>query len=309
MITDNNSLQNSLRCLQHPGTLLSISILLFNDHLLKVLYPSWITGKLSDFAGLFFFPFVISLLMSLALSKSSISKGNLGVISFGLVGVWFILLKTLPLANTFTTNLSSSLLGYRTRYILDPTDLVALLSMIPAYWIWKQPTRRQPKYTAYLAFVFASAAVIATSPPYPTVYEVTNLEYDQEGIVFAAGVDEWKETYYPVGISMDGGLTWEDSDTVFNIEQKSLPIKHCGQINPEICYLITRFGRLKEYTTNHDFINVENINTKAFDMVIFNWDDQEVVIVAVGEYGIYRRELPSGTWTHIPVLAADAPIP
>ncbi len=57
----NEIARNSLRCLQHPATWLSIALLLVNDHVLKVLYPSWITGKLSDFAGLFFFPFLLAL--------------------------------------------------------------------------------------------------------------------------------------------------------------------------------------------------------------------------------------------------------
>jgi hypothetical protein len=308
MIKDNLNLQNSLRCLQHPSTLLSITILLLNDHVLKVLYPSWITGKLSDFAGLFFFPILLSAILGIILSKFSITKKTLGIISFGFVIIWFSSVKIIPLINTFTTDLASILLGYRTRFILDPTDLVALLSTIPAYFIWKQPILHKPTYTAYLAFFIASAAVIATSPPYPTVYEVTNLEYDQEGIVYAAGIEDWKETYYPVGISRDGGLTWEDSDTIFNIEQKSLPIKHCSQIHHEICYQITRWGRLKEVTPDHELVTVESVKTRAFDMVIFNWDDQEVVIVAVGEYGIFRRELPDGKWINIPVLAAKTPI-
>ena len=308
MIIRNKNLQNSLRCLQHPATLLSISILVINDHVLKVLFPSWITGKLSDFAGLFFFPFILSIILSITLSKFRISKRILGIISFGLVVIWFSLIKTFPWVNTLTTDISSFLLGYRTLFIVDPTDLIALLSTIPAYLIWKQPTQNKPKYTAYISFFFASLAVIATSPPYPTVYEVTNLEYDQDGIVYAAGIEDWKDMYYPVGISMDWGLTWEDTDAIYNIEQKSLPIKHCGQINHQICYQITSFGRLKEVTPENELVTVESVKTRAFDMVIFNWDDNEVVIVAVGEYGIFRRELPNGKWINIPVLSADTPI-
>jgi hypothetical protein len=306
-IKDKN-LQNSLRCLQHPSTILSIAILLMNDQVLKVVYPSWITGKLSDFAGLFFFPFIVSVILGISLSKFRISKINLGKISFGLVVVWFSLIKTIPLVNALTTDLSSILLGYRTIFILDPTDLVALLSTIPAYIIWNQPNQIKPTYTAYISFFFASLAVIATSPPYPTVYEVTNLEYYQDGIVYAAGIDDWKDKYYPVAISLDGGLTWEDSENIFNLEQKSLPVKHCGHINSEICYQITNFGRLKELTSNNELDNVENIKTKVFDMIIFDWNDKDYVIVAVGEYGIFRRELPHGKWINIPVLAADTPI-
>jgi hypothetical protein len=47
-----------LRAFRSPLVMASIVVLLVNDHLLKAAAPSWVTGKLSDFAGLFFFPFV-----------------------------------------------------------------------------------------------------------------------------------------------------------------------------------------------------------------------------------------------------------
>jgi hypothetical protein len=45
--------------LLHPLSLLSIGVLLLNDHLLKQMMPGWITGKLSDIAGLVFFPLLL----------------------------------------------------------------------------------------------------------------------------------------------------------------------------------------------------------------------------------------------------------
>ena len=40
----------------HPWTIASIVVLFINDQYLKYAYTSWLTGKLSDFAGLIFFP-------------------------------------------------------------------------------------------------------------------------------------------------------------------------------------------------------------------------------------------------------------
>ncbi|MBK7890447.1 MAG: hypothetical protein IPJ84_06225 [Bdellovibrionales bacterium] len=37
----------------HPIPLTAVAILAMNDHFLKVRYPSFVTGKLSDFAGVF----------------------------------------------------------------------------------------------------------------------------------------------------------------------------------------------------------------------------------------------------------------
>ena len=41
----------SLQALARPITLASVVLLLLNDHVLKVLAPSALTGKVSDFAG------------------------------------------------------------------------------------------------------------------------------------------------------------------------------------------------------------------------------------------------------------------
>lgn len=43
----------------HPVALVGLAALLLNDHLLKALAPGWWTGKLSDVAGLAFFPFLL----------------------------------------------------------------------------------------------------------------------------------------------------------------------------------------------------------------------------------------------------------
>ena len=43
----------------HPVALVGLAVLLVNDHLLKSAVPGWWTGKLSDLAGLAFFPFLL----------------------------------------------------------------------------------------------------------------------------------------------------------------------------------------------------------------------------------------------------------
>jgi hypothetical protein len=45
--------------LLHPIVLLAIGILLINDHVLKSAWPGAVTGKLSDIAGLVFFPLLV----------------------------------------------------------------------------------------------------------------------------------------------------------------------------------------------------------------------------------------------------------
>ena len=133
----NEIVQNSLRCLQHPATWLSIVMLVVNDHILKVVCPSWLTGKLSDIAGLFFFPLIVATSLSFLLSKYKVTSIRIGQIAFAFVGIWFILLKTFPLVNFLTTSLITSLLiGFPAKFVMDPTDLIALFAMFPANELW-----------------------------------------------------------------------------------------------------------------------------------------------------------------------------
>jgi len=45
--------------LLHPAPLAAIALLVINDHWLKATVPGWWTGKLSDFAGMAFFPLLL----------------------------------------------------------------------------------------------------------------------------------------------------------------------------------------------------------------------------------------------------------
>ena len=62
---DNPTLRKALGLLAHPATLAAIALLLINDHLLRRLWPSELTGKLGDFAWLFFIPFALTALLAL----------------------------------------------------------------------------------------------------------------------------------------------------------------------------------------------------------------------------------------------------
>ena len=59
-----------LNALLHPLPLGMLALLLANDHILKVHYPGWVSGKLSDVAGLALLPFVLLALADLAATAS-----------------------------------------------------------------------------------------------------------------------------------------------------------------------------------------------------------------------------------------------
>ena len=58
------------RALLHPVTLCSIFLLVLNDHMLKELFPGFITGKLSDVAGMIFFPIVLAAFIQMLFPKA-----------------------------------------------------------------------------------------------------------------------------------------------------------------------------------------------------------------------------------------------
>lgn len=313
----NQSFQNSLKCFQSPATWVSIFILLINDHLLRTTYPSWVTGKLSDFAGIFFFPFLIAVVFSIFFDKFNLSIRATGQTIFGLVIVWFILLKTSPFANQLTAELTSLVVGFPTKFSLDVTDLISLVVLIPAWKIWTQPSFSIKNQKAYLGLALATLAIIADSPPAPpSISKITSLEYYKDGIVYAADREASKEEdYYPAARSLDGGITWEEAPEVINIAERGLPIKQCSHLYPEICYKLPKSGRLQELASNGTWIDVKGLEIeinpyetkkiKVYDLILFEWEEKEYTIIAIGEYGIWRRELPNGDWSEISVLAAD----
>lgn len=305
MEINNQGFQNSIRCLQHPTTWVSIAVLLINDHILKNLCPSFLTGKLSDFSGLFFFPFIVALGLSLILARFKLTAKTIGIIAFASVGIWFILIKTVQPINSLTTQMTL-LFGFPSRFILDPTDVVAVPIMFPAWLIWGKYKPVKSLKPAYIALAIGSLAAIATSGRQWTVSKVTNLEYYKDGIVYAADRNEGGQFSYPVAKSLDFGATWELDNQKSNIEEKGLPIKLCGHLNPEICYQVTRSGYLQELINNETWVNVKQLeNTPVYDLILFEDDGKEIIIVANGEYGIWRLELPNGEWNKISVLHAD----
>lgn len=56
--------------LVHPALLAALAVLVFNDHVLKRLCPGWLTGKLSDFAGLVWLPLFLHGVIELAFAKA-----------------------------------------------------------------------------------------------------------------------------------------------------------------------------------------------------------------------------------------------
>jgi len=169
------------RLLRHPGFLGALILLVVNDHLLKGagLLPAWITGKLSDFAGLVVAPVVLGAVLGAA---SAAPRGPGGAAGGGgtsrhiaalAVAVGAGLFVATELSQGAADGLASILAaaGVPSRFWADPTDLVAL-AVLPLTWRVLVPEERRssgpvPTWSPPLAravFGLALIACVATSP-------------------------------------------------------------------------------------------------------------------------------------------------
>lgn len=160
-----------LRALKHPAWIAALVVLAANDHLLKGsgLLPGWITGKASDFAGMFVAPALLALLLR-ARSKRAVALAH------AVVALGFAVVKVWPAA-THACEAALSLV-VKSRMWTDPTDLVAL-PMVLLSWIVLAPRMSAapsatPAPTSVaeraLAALGAVACFATSAPSEPPVY-------------------------------------------------------------------------------------------------------------------------------------------
>lgn len=318
METKNQNFENSLRCLQHPLSLLSITLLLLNDHIFKVISPSWLTGKLSDFAGLFFFPFVVATALSFLLSRFKLKSRDLGQWAFGFVAIWFLLLKTIPLVNHISITLISKIHGYPVQVLLDASDILALIVLWPSWILWNQASDVKKLRMHYLPLMLAVLASLATSPALPEVEVVTHV-MAQNGSFIAFDITNGTRA-----ISEDGGGNWARIDgsqfDEFPNELRSLPMVVCLPDQQDECYRIDGQKIVEESddggktweiswqlpperSTYLERIN-SDIKLGPYDLLMIQWENQDYVLVAVGGEGILRKKVPGGEWERVQVRNA-----
>lgn len=241
-----NTFRTALKALSHPLSLFAIVILLVNDHILKVVMPSSLTGKLSDFAGLFFFPFLLAGLLGLVGESLGASSRRIARIALGLTALWFAGIKTIPALNTFTAEVAEVFLGHPTFYVLDPTDLLSLVVLPFAWNLWRRMEEERRAVSLKPAQIFAfGLAVVGTmaSSPCMGVPEIQRV-IAFENRLYVQYKPEYQDAY--VLSSSEDAKVWQYVEeqipppilTAFQ-ETKPFPILVCVANNPQICYRIT----------------------------------------------------------------------
>ncbi len=138
----------------------AVLVLIANDHVLKYAYPGVITGKLSDIAGLFFFPLLV--VDALGLCRPEIRRQTSWLLCACLAtGVAFAAVKLWAPANAvYATGLAMLQWPFRAlggllhhggaprlrpvRLVMDATDLVALPVLIYAYRYGMRAAAKSP---------------------------------------------------------------------------------------------------------------------------------------------------------------------
>ncbi len=332
-----NAFTISLRALKHPLSLASISLLLLNDHVLKTAAPSILTGKMSDFAGLFFFPFLLAAAISLLSDRVSLPTRWMSAIAFGTTLVWFTLIKTLPFANALTAAALTQVLGQPVRIQRDPSDLLALVALWPAWRVWLRlesaPPSQPPGKAAYLALGLASLAALATSPCPPQA-RLVRLVVFQQTIYANPGLDNGSGASGSITASSDG-IRWEMVDRKAVPEgilpqlQQTVqwPVIVCEASNPPACYRTSGaeqvegstdggqtwkviwqipWGRrqfMERYLGSFLLSCKTKLDLGPYDLALLSRDGRTTLVAAMGNEGILVRT-PDGAWERVEVLNA-----
>jgi hypothetical protein len=207
----------ALWCLTHPISLLAVVGLLINDHWWRWHYPSWWTGKMGDFAWLIFAPFLLLILLSFVPRLGE--KWGIGL-AFGLVGGGFALAKTIPFFHKIAVWILYILSGWQPSLRRDPTDLLALLGLGVAWWLWGHSAGKQThfklKTVGWTTIALGLLGTIASSPAHPRgIICVYQQENDNLLAYSTYDLDTFK--------SEDGGFTWSDTDFYEIYETEGVP--------------------------------------------------------------------------------------
>ena len=149
--TDEEKAAGRFSILLSPGFVGGLGLLFLNDFFLKPTFHNWLTGKLSDFVGLFIFPlFFVALRPRL---KLPVYLGT---------AVLFLLWKS-PFAGPWI-DLWNEYIGFTVGRVEDQTDLIALLALPVSYFYESHiPKVRISRSAACLICLLSAFAFTATS--------------------------------------------------------------------------------------------------------------------------------------------------
>jgi hypothetical protein len=314
--------------LSHPVTAVATGLLLLNDHVLKIVWPGWVTGKLSDVAGLVMAPPLLGVVIAVVAPRlGPVLRPALAV---GLVGVGFVAVKGFEPAAAWASAWWSVVNGPSV-IRSDVTDLLAVPALGIAWWTSRSgrvELRRWVRAAGVLVVLpTAALAVAATSAP----------QYDD-----AVAIREWRGRLM-VGISNayhadrepnvyqatdDDGLTFHHLDDSeyreFLAQEPAIPPagqRDCSDQSPGHCFRVVP-GHLRVEESEDggaswrtawevseperarlaaEYAEIEDVAEYLSSRVLVVRDQPQgglVVLVANGRDGLARRDA-AGRWARI----------
>ena len=174
----------------HPVAIAAVAVLLLNDHVLKAAFPGFVTGKLSDVAGLVFFPLLLAEAVAACLRRD---PKQLVPPTAALTALCFALVKlTTAGAAMFALTIGAAqwivalaVTGHgnlrAVAVAMDATDLIALPAVVIAVAIARRSSSgrslrlvarsaRRARFAPIAMGLLMAAATMATTaaPPPPT---------------------------------------------------------------------------------------------------------------------------------------------
>jgi hypothetical protein len=130
----------------HPAPLAAVLLLVLNDHVLKGsgVLPSWLTGKISDFCGVFFFPLLLTATFDvLVYGIAKLTRARLDFslrkwklfTAVTLTAGAMLTIELIPAAAEAYADATRSMGFGGAQSTPDPWDLAALIMLIPAWWL------------------------------------------------------------------------------------------------------------------------------------------------------------------------------
>ncbi|GEL94132.1 hypothetical protein [Cellulomonas composti] len=244
-------LRAALAWLTHPVTAGALVVLVLNDHLLKRVYGTWWTGKLSDVAGLVLAPALVGVALAAARSwRGSAHRARPDVVADVatiVVGVAFVVVKITALGAATASAAWTAVAGPSV-VLRDPTDLLALPALVLGWVVARssathphdRATRRWPLVLPLA--VLATAATSSMGAPGTMSVDVT------DGVLVVG--TGWSEQATSLFSTTDAE-TWTDLGYVEHTPEPTdsgspLPTSDpaaataCVPDEPDVCYRATQ---------------------------------------------------------------------
>lgn len=207
---------NRSNILFHPYVIGTIIIYVLNNHIFQRVWPSSITGKLSDFAWLFFAPIVISSLVASIPNINRKKHINLAGVIWISVGLAFVVLKGGQNVNHSFVSFVRNTIGFPVSIVFDPTDLVALIALSGSFFFWRSQSGNDQKHSLKMGLIAVSLVSLVT---------VADLAGPDYGIYCLESSDDLvvASSTYTDFASRDGGETWEEFKEEWGWCERTLP--------------------------------------------------------------------------------------